>query len=57
MVALRKKGMTDRHWEQISQKVGFEVKPDEDFTFQKVIDMKLIDFPDVCIEIGEKALK
>jgi len=27
MVALRKKGMTERHWDQISQKVGFEVKP------------------------------
>ena len=27
MVALRKKGMTDRHWEQISNRVGFEVKP------------------------------
>ena len=27
MVALRKKGMTERHWEQISSRVGFEVKP------------------------------
>ena len=28
MVALRKKGMTERHWDQISAKVGFPVKPD-----------------------------
>ena len=37
MVALRKKGMVDRHWDQISEKVGFPVKPDENFTFGKVI--------------------
>lgn len=33
MVALRKKGMKDRHWEQISERVGFTVKPDEGFNF------------------------
>lgn len=27
MVALRKQGMVDRHWKQITDKVGFEVKP------------------------------
>ena len=27
MVALRKKGMQQRHWDQISNKVGFEVLP------------------------------
>lgn len=37
MVALRKKGMTERHWDQISQKVGFEVRPNETFTFGKVL--------------------
>ena len=42
MVALRKKGMTDRHWDQISSKVGFEVRPNNDFNFQKVLDMGLI---------------
>ena len=57
MVGLRKKGMTDRHWEQISTKVGFEVKPTSDFTFQKVIDMGLINHSDVCIEVGERASK
>jgi len=33
MVALRKKGMKERHWEQISEKVGFTVMPDENFSF------------------------
>jgi dynein heavy chain, axonemal len=34
LVALRNKGMTTRHWEEISAKVGFTVKPTvEDFNF------------------------
>jgi len=37
MVALRKKGMQERHWQQISAKVGFEVQPTEGFTFSKVL--------------------
>lgn len=57
MVALRKKGMNERHWEQISAKVGFEVKPTEDFTFQKVIDMGLIEHNEICVEVGERASK
>ena len=36
MVALRKNGMKDRHWEEISNRVGFTVKPNESFTFQTV---------------------
>jgi dynein heavy chain len=27
MVSLRKKGLVERHWKQISDKVGFEVLP------------------------------
>jgi dynein heavy chain len=57
MVALRKKGMVERHWEQISSKVGFKVKPDEGFTFQKVLDLGLLNFTDICVEIGERAAK
>jgi dynein heavy chain, axonemal len=34
MVALRKEGMKDRHWEQISKEVGFKVQPTgDDFCF------------------------
>lgn len=57
MVALRKTGMYDRHWEEISQKVGFEVKPTEDFTFTKILDMGLLNNVEKCIEVGEKASK
>lgn len=32
-MALRTQGMKDRHWEAVSNKVGFEVKPFPGFTF------------------------
>lgn len=57
MVSLRKKGMYDRHWTEISNKVGFDVKPTEDFTFEKLLDMGLLKYTDICVEIGEKAAK
>lgn len=49
MVALRKKGMQQRHWTQISQKVGFEVVPTEGFTFNKVLEMGLMKHSEVCV--------
>lgn len=57
MVALRKKGMKDRHWEQISEKVGFEVKPYEGFTFTKLLEMGLMAHVETCVDIGERAAK
>jgi dynein heavy chain len=57
MVALRKEGMKERHWINISEKVGFEVKPGEEFTFQKCLDMGLMSNIDSICDIGEKAEK
>jgi len=57
MVALRKKGMTDRHWEAISNICGFKVKPDEKFTFATALEMGLMNNVDKIVEIGEKANK
>ena len=57
MVALRKNGMKDRHWKQISEAVGFEVKPDEGFNFQKALDIGLLKSVDACVEVGERAAK
>ena len=56
-VALRKPGMKDRHWEQITEKVGFEVRPAEGFTLTTVIEMGLKKFDDFLDEVGEKAYK
>jgi dynein heavy chain len=33
MVALRKKGMYTRHWEQISKKIGFNINLSETTSF------------------------
>lgn len=56
-VSLRKKGMKDRHWEQITEKTGIVVKPDEDFTLQKVLDLGLAEHTDICVDVGERAEK
>ena len=39
--SLRTQGMKERHWNAISEKVGFEVKPFEGFTFSNCIEMDL----------------
>ncbi|OMJ85153.1 hypothetical protein SteCoe_13621 [Stentor coeruleus] len=56
-VALRKPGMRDRHWDQITNKVGFEVRPHEGFTLTTVINMGLKKWEDFCDEVGERAYK
>jgi len=56
-VALRTEGLKDRHWEQISTACGIQVKPYEGFTFQHIMDMKLLNFSDDICEIGERAGK
>lgn len=45
LLALRKKGMLDRHWDQVSKAMGLAVplRPTEEFTFEQVIDMGLME--------------
>lgn len=57
MVALRKKGMQKRHWDQISDHSGIQVYPDEDYTFTKILDMGLLAHVNHCQEIGDRAYK
>lgn len=56
-LALRTEGMKERHWSTVSDKVGFEVKPYEGFTFHNCIQMDLQKHTEICVEIGEKAGK
>ena len=56
-LSLRTQGMKERHWEAISNKVGFEVKPYEGFTFNNCLEMELQKFSDEIVDIGEKAGK
>ena len=56
-VALRKPGMKDRHWDQISNKVGFDIRPTEGFTLTSVINLGLKKFDDFLDDVGERAYK
>ncbi len=56
-LALRTEGMKDRHWSDISDAVGFEVKPYDGFTFQECLDNNMQKFTNECSIIGEKAAK
>lgn len=57
MVALRQKGMMDRHWNDITKRMGFDVKPALDFTFTKALEIGLMKEVDYCVEVGERAAK
>lgn len=59
LIALRKKGMNERHWNMISETMGFEVpfRPDEDFTFERALQMNLMEKVERVVEIGETAGK
>ena len=58
--ALRKKGMTVRHWTQVSQLKGLDsvINPDEQgFCFAEVLKMGFMDAIEKVVNIGETASK
>jgi dynein heavy chain len=57
IMAMRVDGIKDRHWEAISTKVGFEVKPFDGFNLQNVFDMDLMKWSDDIVDIGDRAGK
>jgi dynein heavy chain len=56
-LSLRKKGMVDRHWDQISNTVGFDIRPVEGFTLTMVCDKGMLNHVELAEEVGEKAYK
>ncbi|XP_075991785.1 dynein heavy chain at 36C [Anticarsia gemmatalis] len=50
-------GMKPRHWEKISDIVGFPILVDEDLTLEKVIDFNLGDYIEKFESISEAATK
>ena len=54
IVALRKEGMSERHWSKISEGCGFDVKPGPGFNFKKILDLGLLDHLELCTTVGEK---
>jgi dynein heavy chain len=50
MVALRKDGMKERHWAEVSKLAQIDINPDEEgFNFRKVLTMGLIKHVDACV--------
>ena len=50
--ALRNPGMRDRHWDQLSEKLGFTVKPDASFTFTTCLEKNLQNHIDAIVKVG-----
>jgi dynein heavy chain len=50
-------GLRDRHWEKISEIVGFNLKPDDDMCLSKLIDMNLENHIPKFENISEAASK
>lgn len=56
-VALRKQGMQERHWQELSKAVGFDIRPDADFTLTTVVEKGMLKHTELCEDVGEKAAK
>ena len=50
-------GMKDRHWEQVSEIIGFPIKKSADMTLEKVIDYGLAEYVSKFESISESATK
>ncbi|KAK2870454.1 hypothetical protein Q8A67_024846 [Cirrhinus molitorella] len=50
-------GLKDRHWEMISNTVGFDIKPDKDTPLIKMVELGLSEHSDKLEEIGASASK
>jgi len=50
-------GLRDRHWEKISEIVGFPIRPNGELTLQKVLDMNLEEYVPKFELISEAASK
>ena len=50
-------GLRERHWEQISEIVGYPLKPEEDMCLSKLVDMNLENYIPKFESISEAASK
>jgi len=55
--SLRKQGMVDRHWDELSNTVGFDIRPVEGFTLNSVVEKGMLNHTELCEDVGEKAAK
>lgn len=57
IMTLGNPGLKQRHWDRISEIVGFPIKLDDDLTIQKVIDFGIEEFISKFESISEAATK
>ena len=67
LVSLKREGMADRHWAEISKEVGKEINPNKEitnaagkkavFNLDYLINEGLMNKMQICINVGEKAYK
>jgi len=57
LTALCNKGLKERHWEKISEIVGFQIEPDNSFTLTRVLDMDIEKYVKELEDISESASK
>lgn len=50
-------GMKERHWEQVSEIVGFPIRPDAELTLTKIIDLGLDEYIPRFEVISDSATK
>jgi dynein heavy chain len=66
-LSLRKAGMRERHWDQLTTAVGFDVRPPDEpqtnedgtpaFTLTSLVDLGMLKHVDAAEEVGERAFK
>ena len=56
-IAITKKGIKERHWNEIIDKTKIQINFKENFTFKNVIDAGMLTYLDICSEIGDKAYR
>jgi dynein heavy chain len=54
ITALRNPGLRDRHWEQITERVGFPVKADAGFSVSRALQLKLPTHLDAIVEVRRR---
>lgn len=59
LVALKARGIKQRHWQELSKKTGLDLDPEKipGFSFQKLLDLGMMKHKEHCLEIGAKANK
>lgn len=57
VMTLGNPGMKDRHWEQVSEIVGFPIRPDAELTLAKIIDYGLDEYIPRFEVISDSATK